>query len=103
MTLFTISAKGVISDKNEAERVLQVLAERSGGEALFPGDLPKLNHSLDKIHDEIQNRYFIAYEPANFRADGRYRAINVAAEKEGKQLQVHARKGYYANLAVNAP
>jgi VWFA-related protein len=102
VTLFTISAKEV-RDKAEAEKVLQALAERSGGEALFPGDLRTLTHSLDKLHDEIQNRYFIAYAPADFRTDGRYRAINIAAEKDGKQLQIHARKGYYANLAVNAP
>lgn len=103
VTVFAISAKEVISDKNEAEKVLQVLAERSGGEALFPGDLRALTRSLNKLHDEIQNRYLIAYEPADFRTDGRYRAINIAVEKEGKQLQVHARKGYYVNLAVNTP
>jgi hypothetical protein len=52
-------------------------------------------------HDEVRNRYLIAWEPADLRGGRQYRAISIAVEKEGKQLQV--RKGYYVNLAENTP
>ena len=76
--------------------MLQLLAERSGGEAFFPGDLMNLSRSLDKLRGQVRSRYLIAYQPADFASDGRYRPIAIAAEKDGKQLQVHARGGYYA-------
>jgi Ca-activated chloride channel homolog len=37
VTIYTISTKEERSDKSDADRVLEVLAERSGGEAMFPG------------------------------------------------------------------
>jgi len=46
----------------------------------------------------IRSRYLIAYKPAEFQADGKYRSITITAEKDGKRLQVHARKGYFARL-----
>jgi len=33
--------------------------------------------------------------------DGKYRTVQVSAAKEGKRLQVHVRKGYYARLAAS--
>jgi Ca-activated chloride channel family protein len=78
--------------------MLEVLAERSGGEAMFPGDMMTLNKSLDKLRDVIRSRYFVAYKPAEFKPDGSYRTINIIAEKDGKRLQVRARKGYRARL-----
>jgi hypothetical protein len=36
----------------------------------------------------------VSYRPANFDADGRYRSIEISALK--KDLQVRARKGYFA-------
>ena len=65
---------------------------------MFPGDIMTLGRSLDKLHDLIRSRYFIAYKPADFDPDGSYRSVSVVAEKEGKRLQVRARKGYNARL-----
>jgi hypothetical protein len=52
------------------------------------------------LHDLIRSRYFVAYKPADFQPNGSYRTISVTAEKEGKRLQVRARKGYHARLAA---
>ncbi len=81
---------------NASDKVLQALAERSGGQAMFPQDLRALDHYLSKLPEVIRNRYLLAYKPANFAPDGKYRTIAVTAEKDGKRLQVHVRKGYYA-------
>jgi hypothetical protein len=76
------------------------MAERSGGEALFPQDSATLRQSFDKLRDIIRSRYLIAYKPADFQPDGKYRAINVVANRNGSRLQVHARKGYHARVTA---
>jgi len=47
----------------------------------------------------IRSRYLVAYRPADFEANGSYRAIEIIAEKNGKRLTVHARKGYRAPVS----
>jgi Ca-activated chloride channel homolog len=98
VTIYTVSTREDRGDKTDADRVLEALAESSGGEAMFPGDVVTLNKSFDKLHDLIRSRYFIAYKPADFQPDGSYRAISIVAEKNGKHLLVRARKGYHARV-----
>ena len=103
VTVYTISTKEGDGDKTEADKVLQTLAERSGGEALFPGDMMTLGRSFDKLGDQIRSRYVVAYKPADFDANGKYRTITILAVKNGKRLQVHARKGYHARVETPTP
>ncbi len=102
VTIYTVSTRQDRGDKTDADRVLEVLAQRSGGEAMFPGDLLTLGKSFDKLRDLIRSRYFVAYKPADFQPNGSYRAISVTAEKDGKRLQVRVRKGYNARLAATS-
>lgn len=67
---------------------------------MFPGDLMALDKSLDKLRDLIRSRYLVAYRAVDFAPDGKYHSVRITAEKDGKRLQVHARKGYYARLAA---
>ncbi|MGA9566742.1 MAG: VWA domain-containing protein [Candidatus Korobacteraceae bacterium] len=103
VTVYTISTKEGNGDKTEADKVLQTLAERGGGEAMFPGDIMTLGKSFDKLRDQIRSRYLIAYKPADFEPNGKYRTISIVAEKDGKHLQVHARKGYHARVEAATP
>ncbi len=96
VTVYAVSTREDRGDKTDADRVLEALAERSGGEALFPGDILTLGSSFDKLRDVIRGRYFVAYKPADFQPNGSYRTIDIVAEKKGKHLQVRARKGYHA-------
>jgi len=98
VTIYTVSTREALGDKTDADRVLEQLAERSGGEAMFPGDMLTLGKSFDKLRDVIRSRYFIAYKPADFQPNGSYRAISIIARKDGKRLQVRARNGYHARL-----
>jgi Ca-activated chloride channel family protein len=100
VTIYTLSTSEDVGAKTDADRVLQVLAERSGGDSMFPGDLMALDKSLDKLRDLIRSRYLVAYRAADFAPNGKYHRVRITAEKDGKQLQVHARKGYYARLAA---
>jgi len=102
VTVYAISTKEERSDKTDADRILEELAERTGGEAMFPGDVLTLGHSFDKLREVIRSRYFVAYKPADFRPDGSYRTITIVAKKDGKRLLVRARKGYHARAESNS-
>lgn len=101
VTIYSVSTSEDASVQTDADRVLQVLAERSGGEAMYPGDVVAFGRSLDKLRELIRSRYLLAYKPADFAPDGKYRAVRVVAERDGKHMQVHVRKGYYARVAAH--
>ena len=96
VTIYALSTSESIRPDTDADRILEVMAERSGGEALFPGDLQTLNQQLGKVGNLIRSRYLVAYKPADFAPNGQYRSVHIVAEKNGQHLQVHVRKGYYA-------
>jgi VWFA-related protein len=91
--IYTISTddSGLIlrGDKN-----LQQLSDSTGGRAFFPFKMKDIKSSFSAIEDELRSQYVIAYHPADFDADGRYRSIEITSLK--KDLQVRARKGYFA-------
>ena len=76
------------------DKVLQQLAEATGGRAFFPYKMKDITRSFDAIEDELRSQYVVSYRPADFDADGRYRSIEISSLK--KDLQVRARKGYFA-------
>lgn len=76
------------------DTVLQQLADATGGRAFFPFKMKDIKNSFAAIEDELRSQYIISYHPADFEANGRYRPIEITALK--KDLQVRARKGYYA-------
>ena len=76
------------------DKVLEQLAEATGGRAFFPFKMKDITHSYAAIEDELRSQYVVSYKPADFDADGRYRSIEISALK--KDLQVRARKGYFA-------
>jgi VWFA-related protein len=53
-----------------------------------------IKSSFSAIEDELRSQYVVSYHPADFEADGRFRPIQITALK--KDLQVRARKGYFA-------
>jgi len=98
VTIYAVSTRDEAGPKKTEDKILQLFADRSGGEAIFPVDGSSLSKTFSKLHDLIRSRYLIAYKPADFVPDGRYRNVTITAQKNGKLLQVRARKGYYARL-----
>jgi Ca-activated chloride channel homolog len=76
------------------DKILQQLADSTGGRAFFPYKMKDIKNSFAAIEDELRSQYVISYHPADFDADGRYRSIQITALK--KDLQVRARSGYFA-------
>ena len=102
VAVYTISTRQALQEDASAvlgEHALRTLSELTGGAAFVPGSVQRLNGSLADLQEVIRSRYLVSYKPAAFRRDGRYRAINITAAKEGRQLRVYARKGYYASAA----
>jgi len=101
ITIYTVSTAESPEVGTDADKILRMLAERSGGASFFPGRLQTLEQSLAKLRDVIRDRYFIAYKVAHFAPNGKYHRIRMSAAKKSQRLQVHVRKGYYARLAQN--
>jgi len=76
------------------DKVLEDLSSATGGRAFFPYKMKDITHSFAAIEDELRSQYDVSYKPTDFDADGRYRSIEITAVK--KDLQVRARRGYYA-------
>jgi Ca-activated chloride channel homolog len=76
------------------DKVLEQLADATGGRAFFPFKMKDITHSYAAIEDELRSQYVVSYKPADFDADGRYRSIEISSLK--KDLQVRARRGYFA-------
>jgi len=81
--------------KMKGDRVMERIAEATGGRAFFPFKLQDVASAFTEIQDELRSQYAMAYKPADFASDGRYRAIEIRAEGH-KNLKIRARKGYYA-------
>lgn len=102
IAVYTVSTRDALDERESAvlgDRALQTLSELTGGASYRPGSVSKLQASLSDLQEVIRSRYLISYRPASFERDGRYRAIDITAEKNGHKLRVYARRGYYAAAA----
>jgi VWFA-related protein len=80
--------------KMRGDKNMEKLAETTGGRAFFPFKIEDVSKAFAEIQDELRSQYAVAYKPANFLDDGRYRTIDIVADN--KKYRVRARKGYYA-------
>ena len=99
VSVYTVSTREEVQKESAdptGDRALKTVSELSGGGAFAPGSVRRLNGSLQALQQVIRGRYLVSYKPASFQRDGRYRPIDIKAEKDGHRLKVYARKGYYA-------
>ena len=105
-TIFTISTKaGFLSTvpgveagtvANSGDRVLQNLAEETGGISFFTGDMIALERSFTRIAKELRAQYLVTYNPANKVYDGNFRKIDVRLAERKGDLKVRTKRGYKA-------
>jgi len=86
----------------DGDKILQEMAEETGGRAFFPYHVDDLDQSFQDIGDELRNQYSIAYLPTNYVLDGRYHKIRIEVP-DHKGYQVRARRGYFARANANVP
>lgn len=98
--VYSISTREALDDGSSSllgDRALKTLSELTGGASFVPGSSRQLERSLREVQQVIRARYLLTYRPASFGSDGRYRRIELRAERDGRQLKVFARKGYYTS------
>src|ERR1700677_1838568 len=94
------------TDKREsrhARRVLETLAEQTGGAAYFPKSVNQVDEIAAEVAQDIRTQYTIAYHSTKSPTLGGYREIHVEAKsKSFGRLSVRTRTGYYPKVASNA-
>jgi VWFA-related protein len=92
--VYTISTN-VSGTKGQGDKVLERIADATGGHAFFPFQIRDVADAFAAIQDELRSQYAISYKPADFKSDGHYRTIEIVAN-DRKNFRVRARRGYYA-------
>jgi Ca-activated chloride channel family protein len=91
--IYAISTN-VSGTKKQGDRVLERIADATGGVAFFPFQMRDVSNAFTEIQEALRSQYALAYIPEDFRSDGRFRSIQIQADQ--KQYHVRARHGYYA-------
>ena len=93
---------GSDTDKAEARharRVLEALAEQTGGVAYFPKNIKEVDPIAAEVAQDIRTQYTIAYHSTKAPELGGYRQVHVDAREKGYgKLQVRTRSGYFPKL-----
>ena len=92
--VYTISTN-IIGSKNKGDKVLERIANATGGRPFFPFQITDVANAFAEIQDELRSQYALSYKPADLKADGRYHSIEILAQNH-KNLRVRSRRGYYA-------
>ena len=92
--VYTISTN-VSGTKGPGDKVLERIADATGGRAFFPFQIREVADAFAQIQDELRSQYALSYKPADFKFDGKYRTIEILAQNH-KNLHVRSRHGYFA-------
>ena len=81
------------------KKVLDDIAEKTGGRAFYPKKSADLMAAFQEIEQELRSQYLIAYSSTNKQHDGRFRSmkIEIANSTLAKdKLNLRYRPGYFA-------
>ena len=92
--IYTISTN-VTGTRQRGDKILERIAEATGGRAFFPFQLGDVANAFTEIQAELRSQYALSYRPAELHSDGRYHTIEILAQNH-KGLRVRSRRGYYA-------
>ena len=94
VTLYAVGqGRGVLA--TSLRRILERLAEPTGGRALATSRIDELTPAFAAFLEELQHQYLLGYQSTNSLRDGTWREIDVNVGDLGR---VRARKGYRALL-----
>jgi len=79
-------------EQKEDRRLLEQLADETGGRSVFIEDLDTLQAEYASILTDLRSRYLLAYEPPAGSPDTDYHALQVRVDAE--RTRVHTRLGY---------
>jgi Ca-activated chloride channel family protein len=90
-------------EARHARRVLESLAEQTGGAAYFPRSIKEVDGIAAQVAEDIRTQYSIAYHSTNPPTKGGYRQVHVEAKGKGTgKLSVRTRSGYFPKTSPAA-
>jgi Ca-activated chloride channel family protein len=92
--IYTISTN-ITHIETEGDKIMRYFADQTGGASFFPFEAKDLNQSFENIANELRHQYNLFYRPEPLNNDGQYHKVQIKI-KNRKELDVRARKGYYA-------
>ncbi len=99
-----VSGDGIFIDASpsRARKLLQKIAEESGGQAYFPTTLDEIAPIASKIGEELRAQYTIGYYPSNEHHDANFRRLRVKLTDNKHKFAVRTRTGYFAGNTGSA-
>jgi VWFA-related protein len=94
VTIYAVSTN-TSGIKTRGDKVLQKLADETGGRVFFPEKVDDVVKAFNTIQDELRSQYALSYKPADFDNNGQYRRIEIRPTND-KNIVIRARKGYFA-------
>ncbi|MDQ1560455.1 MAG: Ca-activated chloride channel [Pyrinomonadaceae bacterium] len=87
------------SPKAKAVKLINTLAQKTGGRAFYAKDVPEMISVVNEIVRDLRTQYVVGYQTSNANHDGKFRKVEVKlseSAKAGGKRTVHARPGYFA-------
>ena len=92
VTIYAIGLKRAARDRN-TRRVLERIAEETGGQAFLIEEVDELDAVYDQIERELRNRYLLTYQSTSNKPESDFRVIRVEVDRRG--AEVRTMSGYY--------
>ena len=83
-------------------KVLQQLADLSGGRALLPQDVTQLAGEFQRVVEDLRRRYIVGYTSTNGEHDGKWRSVRIVV-KSGSKGRCSEPRGVSGAHSVNRP
>jgi Ca-activated chloride channel homolog len=80
--------------RGRGDQVLEQLSSDTGGQTFFPPSVEEMSTSFKSIEEELRSQYALTYTPADFKANGEFRAIYLYCND--RRYIARAKKGYFA-------
>lgn len=93
-SLYALSSNNLRNGYTRGEAILDLLTRASGGNILPAHEEGELKRAFNDLGKTLRSQYALGYSPANFRPDGSFHSIELAARKRG--FKVRCRRGYFA-------
>lgn len=85
-------------EERQGPRLLNELAEETGGRHFPVTSLDDLPAVCARIGEALRNQYLLGYTPSNAERDGKYRSVKVLVDTPDPAVRIHNRLGYHAPL-----
>ena len=92
VTIYAIGLREAAADRT-TRRVLERIAEETGGQAFFIDGVSQLDAIYARIERELRNRYLLTYQSTSSKPESEFRVVRVDVDERG--AEVRTMSGYY--------